>query len=150
MRLIPSAFADGAMIPRRFTRYDQDLSPPLAWTDVPNNVRSFVLLCDDPDAPGGTWHHWCVYDIPRDRSMLPEGVAPSDRRFKQATNALVMVGRALRAATSLPLSLSTPGAICRKSVDRIRARNSPSCNEVENEAGRHVLTEAALVGICRR
>jgi Raf kinase inhibitor-like YbhB/YbcL family protein len=64
MRLTSSAFADGAMIPRRFTCDCQDLSPPLAWADVPNNVRSFVLLCDDPDAPGGTWHHWAVYDIP--------------------------------------------------------------------------------------
>jgi hypothetical protein len=47
MRLTSSAFADGAMIPRHFT-CDQDLSPPLAWTDVPNNVLSFVLLCDEP------------------------------------------------------------------------------------------------------
>jgi phosphatidylethanolamine-binding protein (PEBP) family uncharacterized protein len=59
------SFADGALIPRRFTCDDQDLSPPLAWADVPNNVRSFVVLCDDPDASGGTWRHWCVYDIPR-------------------------------------------------------------------------------------
>ena len=92
MRLTSSAFADGAMIPRRFTCDGQDLSPPLAWADVPNNVRSFVLLCDDPDAPGGTWHHWAVYDIPRDRAMLPEGVALSDDDFKQATNDFSRVG----------------------------------------------------------
>jgi hypothetical protein len=56
MRLRSSAFADGAMIPRRFTWDDQNLSPPLAWTDVPNNVCSFVLLCDDPLLRG----HLCL------------------------------------------------------------------------------------------
>jgi Raf kinase inhibitor-like YbhB/YbcL family protein len=82
MRLTSSAFADGAMIPRRFTCDGQDLPPPSAWTDVPNDVRSFVLLCDDPDAPGGAWHHWAVYNILADRAVLPEGVAPSDDGFK--------------------------------------------------------------------
>jgi phosphatidylethanolamine-binding protein (PEBP) family uncharacterized protein len=48
MRLTSSAFADGAMIPRRFSCGGQNLSPPLAWTDVPNNVLSFVSLCDEP------------------------------------------------------------------------------------------------------
>ena len=122
MRLTSSAFADGAMIPRRFTCDGQDLSPPLAWADVPNNVRSFVLLCDDPDAPGGTWHHWAVYDIPRDRAMLPEGVAPSDDGFKQA-NKRLQPRRLWWAVPSArprasPLSLSTPGAIRRSDKRR--------------------------------
>src|SRR6266516_938646 len=70
MRLTSNAFADGATIPRRFTCDGQNLSPPLAWTDMPDGARSLVLLCDDPDAPAGTWHHWAVYDIPRDRAGL--------------------------------------------------------------------------------
>ena len=101
MRLTSSAFADGATIPRRFTCDGQNLSPPLAWTDVPDGARSLVLLCDDPDAPAGTWHHWAVYDIPRDRAGLPEGISQRDDGFKQASNDFRGVGyggRVLRMA----------------------------------------------------
>jgi hypothetical protein len=48
-----SSFADGAAIPRRLTCDGEDLSPPLSWSDAPTDTRSFVLLCDDPDAPAG-------------------------------------------------------------------------------------------------
>jgi Raf kinase inhibitor-like YbhB/YbcL family protein len=64
MKLVSSAFADGAAIPRRFTCDGENLSPPLQWSDAPAGTRSFALLCDDPDAPGGTWHHWAAYDLP--------------------------------------------------------------------------------------
>jgi Raf kinase inhibitor-like YbhB/YbcL family protein len=150
MRLTSSAFADGAMIPRRFTCDGEDLSPPLAWTDVPNNVHSFVLLCDDPDAPGGTWHHWAVYDIPRDRAILPEGVAPSDGGFKQATNDFGRVGY----GGPCPPRGHGPHhyhfRLLALSVGEISAGKNPLCNEVEREARRHVITTATLVGIYER
>jgi len=68
MQLRSSAFPDGTTIPRRFTCDGTDLSPPLDWSDAPETTRSFVLLCDDPDAPAGTWRHWAAYDIPADRA----------------------------------------------------------------------------------
>ena len=77
MRLTSSVFADGAMIPGRFTCDDQDPSPPLAGADAPNNVRSFVLLCD---APGGTWRDWGVSDILPVVPSLPFATSPR-RRF---------------------------------------------------------------------
>ena len=67
IRLSSSAFPDGGVIPRRFTCDGEDVSPPLEWTDVPSGARSLVLLCDDSDAPAGTWHHWAIYDIPPGR-----------------------------------------------------------------------------------
>nr|WP_128916208.1 YbhB/YbcL family Raf kinase inhibitor-like protein [Bradyrhizobium nanningense] len=53
MRLLSKAFADGSAIPRRFTCDGDNVSPPLEWSDAPQGTRSYVLLCDDPDAPGG-------------------------------------------------------------------------------------------------
>jgi Raf kinase inhibitor-like YbhB/YbcL family protein len=73
MRLNSTAFADASAIPRRFTCDGADLSPPLNWSDAPTGTRSFTLLCDDPDAPAGTWHHWAAYDIPSTLTMLAEG-----------------------------------------------------------------------------
>ena len=150
MHLTSSAFADGAMIPRRFTCDDQDLSPPLAWTDVPNNVRSFVLLCDDPDAPGGTWHHWAAYDITRDRAGLPEGVSPRDDGFKQTTNDFRRIGY----GGPCPPRGHGPHhyhfRLLALSVDQISVRKSPSYDELEHEARRHVLAEATLVGVYER
>jgi len=54
VRLYSNAFSDGSAIPRRFTCEGDDLSPPLEWSGVPEETRSLVLLCDDPDAPAGT------------------------------------------------------------------------------------------------
>ena len=75
MRLSSSAFPDGSSIPRRFTCDGENVSPPLEWSGAPEGIRSFVLLCDDPDAPAGTWHHWAVYDIPASQTLLPLNAA---------------------------------------------------------------------------
>lgn len=76
MRLTSTAFADGAAIPVKYTCDGADVSPPLTWGGVPAGVKSFVLICDDPDAPAKTWVHWVLYCIPHDVSSLPEGLPP--------------------------------------------------------------------------
>lgn len=72
--LTSDAFIEGAMIPQRYTCDGENISPPLVWTGMPSGTRSLVLICDDPDAPAGTWDHWVVYNIPADVSRLQEGV----------------------------------------------------------------------------
>lgn len=76
--LASSAFDDGSGIPTRYTCEGEDISPELRWQDAPANTRSFALIMDDPDAPGGTFTHWALFDIPADRTSLPEGVSPVD------------------------------------------------------------------------
>ena len=78
MKLTSTAFKHGEAIPRKYTGDGADLSPPLAWTDPPEGVRSFALINDDPDAPAGTWVHWVLYDIPADRRGLAEGLPKQD------------------------------------------------------------------------
>lgn len=73
-RLSSPAFNPGATIPNRHTADGPDLSPLLRWTDPPQGVKSFALICDDPDAPVGTWVHWVIYGLPADLRELPEGV----------------------------------------------------------------------------
>jgi len=74
MILTSTAFRDNESIPTKFTCDGEDLSPPLAWSGVPEGAKSLALICDDPDAPAGTWVHWVLYGLPPDMASLPEGV----------------------------------------------------------------------------
>jgi Raf kinase inhibitor-like YbhB/YbcL family protein len=79
MRLTSPSFEAGGEIPRRHTCQGEDLSPALAWADVPAGAKTLALVVDDPDAPDPaapktTWVHWVVFDIPATATGLPEGV----------------------------------------------------------------------------
>ncbi len=152
MRLRSSAFADGAAIPRRFTCDGEDASPPLEWSDIPAEARSFVLLCDDPDAPAGTWHHWAAYDIPPARTALPIDAAKQAEElgFKQATNDFGNPGY----GGPCPPPRHGPHhyhfRLIALSIDRLRLRDNPSCPEVGREAHKYSIAEATLVGVYQR
>jgi Raf kinase inhibitor-like YbhB/YbcL family protein len=73
-----AAFGNMQPIPSKYTCDGADISPPLSWTNVPAGTKSLALICDDPDAPAGTWVHWVVYDLPPMLDILPENVPKSD------------------------------------------------------------------------
>ena len=151
MQLSSSAFSDGSAIPRRFTCDGENLSPPLDWEAAPSTTRSFALLCDDPDAPAGKWHHWAVCDINADQTGLAEGASRDGgaARFKQAINDFHPIGYG---------GPHPPGhgrhryhfRLLALSVDHLSLGAQPSCREIEREARRHVIAEATLVGIYQR
>ncbi len=64
------------MIPTKYTCDGEGISPPLRWSGAPPGTKSYVLICDDPDAPMMTWIHWVVYSIPTTTTELREGVPP--------------------------------------------------------------------------
>jgi hypothetical protein len=74
LQLTSEAFSDGTMIPKRFTCDGEDVSPPLSWSALPAETGSLALICDDPDAPVGTWDHWVLFNIPATATGLPEDV----------------------------------------------------------------------------
>lgn len=69
-----TAFSEGGLIPRKYTCDGEDISPALTWTNAPAGTQSFALVADDPDAPAGTWTHWILWNIPQEKTALPEGV----------------------------------------------------------------------------
>jgi Raf kinase inhibitor-like YbhB/YbcL family protein len=73
------AFSSGGTIPTLYTCDGKDVSPPLTWSGIPEKARSIALICDDPDAPRGTWTHWVLFDLPANISGLGEGVPPQER-----------------------------------------------------------------------
>jgi Raf kinase inhibitor-like YbhB/YbcL family protein len=86
-----SAFTDGAMIPSKYTCKGIDISPQLSWEDVPHEAKSLAIIMDDPDAPGGTFVHWVIFNIPPDfkalgesfpkQKILPNGIAQGTNDF---------------------------------------------------------------------
>lgn len=69
------AFRNGQPIPKQYTADGKNLSPPLKWSQPPNGTKSLALICDDPDAPAGTWVHWVVFGIPAVITEIQEGAA---------------------------------------------------------------------------
>ena len=83
IQVLSKAFSNGGAIPARFTCDGPNLSPDLAWSNVPPGTKSLVVICDDPDAPVGTWVHWVLFDLPASEKGLAEGLqtaAPSPAR----------------------------------------------------------------------
>ncbi len=72
-----SAFSAEETIPDRYTCEGADVSPPLKWANAPEGTQEYALICEDPDAPGGTFTHWLLYGIPPEIEELPEDV-PQD------------------------------------------------------------------------
>ena len=144
------AFTEGAAIPAVYTCEGRDVSPPLAWTEPPPGTKSFVLISDDPDAPGKTWVHWVVYDLPAAERGLPEAYPPDDERPDGTRQGMTDFGRtgyggpcppsgthryyfklyALDAPLGLPAGVAKP--------------------QVEAAMRGHVLAQAALMGTYRR
>ena len=73
LKLVSPAFDPGKRIPDEHAGDGHNVSPPLEWTGAPTGTRSFVLAVEDTDAPGGSFWHWAIYDMPADRIMLHEG-----------------------------------------------------------------------------
>ena len=80
LKLTSSAFQQGGSIPSQYTCEGQDISPPLAWSGLPDNAKSVAMIVDDPDAPDPAkpqrvYVHWVVYNIPAETTSLPENAS---------------------------------------------------------------------------
>lgn len=71
------AFEEGGDIPFEYSCKGGDISPEITWSRAPEGTKSFALICEDPDAPGDTWVHWVLFNIPADSSGLSENACRS-------------------------------------------------------------------------
>lgn len=74
IKLTSTAFKEGGDIPKKHTCDGTDISPHLSWESIPANIKSIALICDDPDAPMGTWVHWVIFNIPPKDVEIAENV----------------------------------------------------------------------------
>lgn len=87
MKISTSAFEDGGNIPSEFTCDGDDKSPEISITDVPSDAEVLTLIVDDPDAPGGVFDHWLIWDLPSDITKIPEDV-PNDEKVQSLGDAV--------------------------------------------------------------
>jgi Raf kinase inhibitor-like YbhB/YbcL family protein len=74
MKLESTAFSANGIIPGKYTCDGLNISPPLSWDEPPAEAQSLVLIVEDPDAPGRTFVHWVVYDIPVQVRQMAEAI----------------------------------------------------------------------------
>jgi Raf kinase inhibitor-like YbhB/YbcL family protein len=106
MTLTSTAFPDGGMIPVKYTQAGDQTSPPLAWSNVPDNVTGFVLIVHDADAAIGNGTddmlHWMVWNIPAAARSLPEGV-PQGPQLPDGTRQISATGPYYRGPGALSM-----------------------------------------------
>jgi len=145
LKITSAAFENNSHIPSRYTCDGADINPPLIISGVPAKTKSLVLVVDDPDAPGGTWTHWTVWNInPETKKISSPSVLAG------AVEGITSIGKsgyhgpcppsgthryffklyALDTKLNLPASASKPGLL--------------------NAMTNHTLAEAQLVGLYSR
>jgi Raf kinase inhibitor-like YbhB/YbcL family protein len=95
IKITSPAFNEGGMIPKKYTCDGLDVSPPLTWASAPEGTKTFALICDDPDAPMGTWVHWVLFNLPGNINSLSENIPPQrtlSNNAKQGTNDFGKIG----------------------------------------------------------
>jgi len=76
MKITSKAFNDGTSIPDKFTKYGENRNPPIHFEEIPEKARSLALVVDDPDAPGGTFTHWLLFNVDPKIKDIKEDCVP--------------------------------------------------------------------------
>jgi Raf kinase inhibitor-like YbhB/YbcL family protein len=76
MRITSPAFEENQMIPAIYTCDSDNVNPPLIISEIPEGAQSLAIIMDDPDAPGGTFTHWLMWNIPPQTKMIEENDWP--------------------------------------------------------------------------
>jgi len=95
IKITSPAFENGGLIPPKYTCDGADISPPLKWDAVPQGTKSIALICDDPDAPIGTFVHWVLFNLPPEAKELVENIPANNdlpNGAKQGTNDFGKIG----------------------------------------------------------
>lgn len=159
MTLTSSAWPDGGRLPAKHTQAGGEVSPPLAWDNVPDDVASFVLLVHDPDAAVGTGTddmlHWLVWDIPGAARSLPEGIAqgpqlPDGARQISGTGPYYRGPGAPAAGPAHHYVFELYALDTKVDVPAVGASPAQTRAAVEAAMAGHVRGKAAMVGLFKR
>ncbi len=138
-----SAFANGGMIPAKFTCEGANVSPELRWIDAPAHTHSYTLIVDDPDAPGGAFTHWILCDIPADRSNLAEGESTIGAAYKNDFGRVGYGGPCPPRGHGPHRYYFT---LCALDVASLKSKSGAGRREVEAALRGHILAQVQYLG----
>lgn len=142
-----TAFGEGDTISLRYTCDGPDRSPPLRWQGAPKATKSYVLICDDPDAPVGTWDHWVLFNLPADTQELPEGLITSERLPNGAIQGRNSWGRVGYNGPCPPKGMAHRYFFKLYALDTMLDLSSQATKaDVEKAMKGHILAETKLMG----
>jgi len=144
MKITSSAFTHGGMIPLKYTCDGENVNPPLAFSGIPKDARSLVLIMEDPDVPisireDGMWDHWVVFNIPTTLTRVEENQQPSGIAGKGTTDKLNYKGPCPPAQHRYYFKFFALNILLELPEGATKA-------EVVNAMKGHVLEEAELMG----
>jgi Raf kinase inhibitor-like YbhB/YbcL family protein len=141
------AFADGATIPLVYTCAGEDKSPPLMWVGVPTGAKTLAIVVRDPDAPGGSFVHWVLYNIPAAVSELPAGLPKAESIAQGANQGVNGRGQIGYAGPCPPPGAPHHYHFRLYALDnRVGLKAGASADDVEGAIKGHVLGSTELVG----
>ena len=140
MKLTSTDFEHEGMIPSEITCDGRDISPELSINDVPEGAKSLALIMDDPDAPGGTFVHWVVWNIPPETGSIERGTEPEGVQGRTGFGGRGYGG---------PCPPSGTHRYFFKLYaldDELDLREGASKRELEEEMEAHIIAKAELMG----
>jgi Raf kinase inhibitor-like YbhB/YbcL family protein len=142
LELTSDAFKNGRAIPAQYTCDGTNQSPGLSWAEPPSGTRSFALIIDDPDAPGGTFRHWGVYDIPSTARSMVGG--------KQSINDMGKAGYGGPCPPKGDRAHHYHFKLFALDVEKLGLPNDAKVVDVENAAAKHEIGQGELIGTYER
>ena len=142
MKLTSPVFGNNELNPEKYTCQGTDINPPLIIDDIPKDAKSLALIVDDPDAPGMTWVHWVVFDIPT-TSKIDENSIPG-------TQGINDFGRNNYGGPCPPSGTHRYFFKLYALDTELNAREGISKKELEKAMHGRILDHAELIGLYKR
>jgi len=146
-----SAFQEGDKIPTKYTCEGQDISPPLAWSEPPAGTKSLALIVDDPDAPGGAFTHWVLFNLPPQTTELAEAMPAQAELPSGARQGKTDFGRAGYGSPCPPPGRPHRYQFTVYALDQtLDLKAGASKGELLSAMSGHILAQGRLTGLYQR
>jgi hypothetical protein len=151
LSLSSTAFKEGDKIPIKYTCDAEDISPPLAWGEPPQKTQAFVLIVDDPDAPGAVFTHWVLFNIPGNIRQLGEGIPAQEWLQSGASQGKNDFGKTGYGGPCPPRGSAHHYRFTVYALDRsLDLKPSASKNQILDAMKGHILAQGQLMGTYQR
>lgn len=145
MKITSTAFQHNGNLPSKYTCDGQGINPPLAFSEVPANAKSLVLISDDPDAPSGTFVHWTLWNIDPKITEISENSVPAG-----TTQGITSYGKEGYGSPCPPSGVHRYYFKLYALDEKISLPSSVKADSLEKTMSGHILAQAELIGLYSR